>query len=108
MKRIVLALALVAGMASTAAADRGAPGHRPGPMRQRLLEHFDHDHDGRLTGREKRAAKKFVMRMRYERRMKALRRFDADRDGWLSPEEQRAARQAFRRGGGGGAGPGAR
>jgi len=65
-------------------------------MRQRLVEQFDHNRDGRLTGREKRAAKKFVMRMRFERRMVALRRFDANQDGWLSPEEQRAARQAVR------------
>lgn len=106
MKRILLALALVGAMATSVAADRGGPGR--GQMRQRVLEQFDHNHDGRLTGREKRAAKKFVMRMRYERRMMALRRFDADRDGWLSPEEQRAARQALRRRDGGGAGPGAR
>jgi len=91
MKRIVfvLALALVGGLASTAAADLGQ-------MRQRLLQQFDQNHDGRLTGREKRAAKRFVMSKRFERRMMALRRFDADQNGWLSPEEQRAARQAFR------------
>lgn len=100
MKRIVvvLAVALVGALASTAAADQGPHGQRAhrGQMRQRLLEKFDHNHDGRLTGREKRAAKRFVMRKRFERRMMALQRFDADQDGWLSPEEQRAARQAFK------------
>lgn len=96
MKRILLALAIVGGLASTAAANGNQHRVHRGQMRQQLLEHFDQNHDGRLTGREKRQAKHFVKRLRFERRMAQLRRFDANQDGWLSPEEQRAARQAFK------------
>ncbi|HUQ06661.1 MAG TPA: hypothetical protein VM261_29360 [Kofleriaceae bacterium] len=86
MKQIILAIAIIGGLASTAAADQWNQ-ERQGP--------------GSLQGqcgemRERRAGKKVAKRMRFERRMAMLRRFDANQDGWLSPQEQRAAREAFR------------
>ena len=88
MKQIILAIALVGGLVSTAAADPGAPG-RQGQCGQENREM-------RGEMREQRVAKRHAKRMRFERRMMALRRFDANQDGWLSPEEQRAAREAFK------------
>lgn len=111
MKRFVLALALASGLvlaggASSAFADRGPHAgplldgkkhrHRQHKLRQRLVQQFDRDGDGQLTGEEKRAAKQFARQYRQDRRIQKLRQFDADRNGWLSPEEQRAARQAFK------------
>jgi hypothetical protein len=97
MKQIILAVALVLGGTAVAHAQPMRQQQQPRQeMRQRLVEKFDRDGDGQLTGREKRAAKIFIKRKRFERRMTALRRFDANQDGWLSPEEQRAARAAFK------------
>ncbi len=43
--------------------------HRlPPQVRQQLLQRFDRDGDGRLTGRERRAAKRFVLRLRHQLR----------------------------------------
>ncbi len=77
----------------------GQRGEMQGQKRQlkaQLVQRFDRDGDGRLTGPERRAAKRFAMRLRHQRRLMQLRRFDANHDGWLSPDEQRAARQAIR------------
>ncbi len=70
--------------------------HRQHKLHQRLVQRFDRDGDGQLTGDEKRAARQFARQYRQDRRIQKLRQFDADRNGWLSPDEQRAARQAFK------------
>lgn len=41
---------------------------RRGRMKARLIARFDRDGDGRLTGQEQRAAKRFVKRMRMQRK----------------------------------------
>ncbi len=92
MKRIVLLVSFVlAGGVSTAFADHRAPPtgaggpragqvHGPGEQRQhhrprlprqvreQLLRRFDRDGDGRLDRRERRAARRFVMQLRQQRR----------------------------------------
>lgn len=101
MKRIVLIVSLIlAGGASTALADQLAPSsgfvgpgadraqgpgmqgpgvqrhrHRlPPQVRRHLLQRFDRDGDGRLDGRERRAAKRFVKRMRHQHRQHGMER----------------------------------
>ena len=97
--------------------------------RQKLLERFDENHDGKLEGAEQEAAfrsiqrrerwrKKFSQRAlergpRFQKR-KIAEKFDADRNGWLNRAERDRARAWIhenpepRRGPGGPGGPGGR
>ena len=84
----VLLAALIAFSPAVAAAD----GDRRAERKQRLIERFDADGDGRLTGAEKKRAKK-AKKLR-KRRLRAARRFDrivarldANGDGLVGPDE---------------------
>ena len=79
MKLLVLALAGLLGAASIAHADDG--GDRRAERRQRMLERFDTNHDGRLDRRERRQAKQM-------RRQNKLRRFDRNGDGWIDARDR--------------------
>lgn len=59
--------------------------------RQRMIERFDADGDGKLTGAEKQRARQARKMMKKQRMQK---RFDADGDGQLGPAEKQQARQA--------------
>jgi len=90
------ALVLLAG---TAQADpEGRRGRRgmPPKLRQKLLEQFDANGDGRLDETERAAAKAAMQAKREERKQQILERFDADGDGQLNDEEKAAAKEAFK------------
>jgi len=61
--------------------------HHQGEFKQRLLEKFDTDKDGKLSESERAAAKAACKQHR-------LDNFDADKDGKLSETERDAARAA--------------
>jgi Ca2+-binding EF-hand superfamily protein len=82
-------------------------------MREHMLERFDANQDGKLTGKERKKAKHARKRLRHFRKMIArldkdgdgklseaevgnrfarLQRFDTDHDGWLTPDEIMAPR----------------
>jgi hypothetical protein len=90
--------------ASPAFAGRG--GHGNGELRQKLLEKFDTNHDGKLDETEMAAAKAFLKQKREELHKKLLEKFDANHDGKLEPDERAAAKAAMqqRRAAHGGAG----
>lgn len=77
IRLVVLFAVLLAGGAANAEAQPGAGGEvrpqqeqrmeRRGRMKAKLIARFDRDGDGRLTGQERRAAKRFVKRMRMQR-----------------------------------------
>lgn len=83
MKLLVLALAALLGASSLAHADDRRGGPSP-ERRQRMLERFDTNQDGRLDRRERRQAK--LMR-RQAKLQKLIRRFDRNGDGNLGPGE---------------------
>jgi Ca2+-binding EF-hand superfamily protein len=56
-------------------------------MREKALEAFDADGDGKLDGKEREQMKKSM-------HQKALEKFDADGDGKLCEEERKSARAA--------------
>lgn len=91
-----LALVLVAD-----AAFAGPGQHRRGrqlspEMRQKILEEFDANADGKLDEGEREAART-ALRERFEqRKQEMLRTFDADGDGKLGETERKAAREAHR------------
>ncbi len=74
------------------AGPRGEDGSPPNPMRQRMIEPFDTDGDGKLSDEERANASDEVK----ARHQQMLDRFDADKDGKLSEEEHDAARAANR------------
>ncbi len=63
------------------------------PYRNRMLERYDEDGDGKLSDSERRKAFKEMGKRRREQR---LARFDTDGDGELSEAERKAMRQSFR------------
>lgn len=107
MKGILLA-GLVALIPSVAAADTYDRVERRA-LRQRMIEQFDADGDGRLTGPERRAARRAMTQVKRqhqaERRVaKRARRFDrivarmdADGDGVIGPGEAGARLERLRR-----------
>ncbi len=69
------------------------PGHRcHGMLREKLLERFDTDGDGKLDETERAAARE----ARQEFHKKVLEKFDTDGDGKLDEAEREAAREARR------------
>jgi len=82
MKLLVIVLAGLLGATSLAHAD-DQPDRRA-DRRQRMLERFDENRDGRLDKGERRQAKQ----MRRQKRMqKLIRKFDKNGDGNLGPGE---------------------
>ncbi len=76
------------------AADDGAPAHaaakgRLGALKERVLQRFDKDADGKLSPEERQAARDALVD-------RILKRFDADGDGKLSRDELAAAIVALR------------
>jgi hypothetical protein len=86
-------------LASTARADpserRGRRGIPP-QLREKLLEKFDANGDGKLDETEREAAKAAMQAKRAERKAEILERFDADGDGQLNEQEKAAAKEAFK------------
>ena len=82
MKLIVFVLAGLLGATSLAHAD-DQPGQRA-DRRQRMLERFDTNRDGRLDRRERRQAKRMRRQMKIQR---LIRKFDKNGDGNLGPGE---------------------
>jgi len=81
-------LALIAASLLALPAAEGAAvgdrGHHRGQLKQRLLEKFDTDKDGKLSDAERAAAK-----------VSCIAKHDSDGDGKLSEAERDAARAAF-------------
>src|SRR2546426_11470960 len=101
----VLGLSLLDGAhAATAPRDDGAGPHprvrrflQNHPMlRQRLVEKFDANKDGKLDEQERAAAKAFVKDRLLQRKAQIIERFDTNHDGQLSPDERAAARETIR------------
>ena len=97
------ALCTVFVLASTAQADPGdGPGRHggrrgiPPQLREKLLEKFDTNGDGKLDETERAAAKVAMQAKRAERKQQVLERFDADGDGQLNEAERAAAKAAFK------------
>lgn len=90
----------------------GRAGHGNGAFRQKLLEKFDTNHDGKLDETERAAAKAFLKQKREALHEKLLAKFDTNHDGKLEPDELAAAKAALQQkraahgGGAGGAGAG--
>ncbi len=82
MKLIVFVLAGLLGATSLAHAD-DQPGRRA-DRRQRMLERFDTNQDGRLDRRERRQAKRMRRQIKLQ---KLVRKFDKNGDGNLGPGE---------------------
>jgi len=57
---------------------------RRAARRAELIQRFDADGDGRLTGPERRQAKRAVA---LRRALRYLRRYDANHDGWVDQQE---------------------
>lgn len=75
-----------------AARGRRGPRHGlPPGLRERLLEAFDADGDGKLTGAERDKARESMKKRRAARHKKILETFDADGDGELNAEERKEA-----------------
>ncbi|MGI8978332.1 MAG: hypothetical protein ACR2FY_03815 [Pirellulaceae bacterium] len=107
--------AAVVAFASLACAEDGAQpgaGLNPEQLKKQLLEKFDADGDGNLTGEELQNAREAALKqfgagagaagINFD---EIKKRFDRDGDGKLNPQEQAAAMSAFqkaRAGGGGG------
>jgi Ca2+-binding EF-hand superfamily protein len=96
----VAALLALAFLADAALAGPGRRGHarRFSPeARQKILDEFDANKDGKLDEGE-RAAAKSALKQRFEAKKKEiLDRFDTDKDGKLSPDERKAAREAHQK-----------
>jgi tellurite resistance protein len=99
---IIASLLGVGAVAATQASDdQGAgPGIRRflrnHPMlRQRLIEKFDANNDGRLDQQERQNAKAAIKERLQDRRARIIQRFDTNHDGTLSPDERAAARETM-------------
>jgi len=116
-----VALALGSWTAGTYAEDtKPAPGKGPaaGQFRQKLLEKFDKNGDGKLDAEELKAAREEFQKnggpklgpQGEELKKKLLEKFDKNGDGKLDADELKAAREEMqkRRGGPGQPGPGGR
>lgn len=89
----LVSLAVVLALTGAAHAD----GPRPrAQLHQLLLQHFDHDHDGRLEGRERKQAARALHRLAKRlakgdkqngRRARLMQRYDRDGDGNVGPRE---------------------
>ena len=88
----ILAILAVTALVLPAATDGNGskPEHRRGEARQRVLEKFDADKDGKLSESE-RAAAKAACKARFEEKKQ---QFDTDGDGKLNDTERDAARAA--------------
>ena len=88
---LVTATAIVLGLGTWVQADSPDrhKGKRPDreQMRQRMLEKYDADKDGKLDEAEKKAAHKAWKK-------KALEKYDANKDGKLDEEEKKVMREA--------------
>ena len=87
----ILAATLLALPAVQAQSEDGQHGHQRGEVRQKILEKFDADKDGKLSDSE-RAAAKAACKTRFEEKKK---QFDTDADGKLNDAEREAARAAY-------------
>jgi hypothetical protein len=103
MKLAVIALVTTLGLGGTSHADHASPGPRA-EVRQRLLERFDRNQDGRLEPQERRRAiralrmlaRRLAMQERADRHARgSMHRFDRD-DGAVGPRALRRERM-FRR-----------
>ena len=94
---LLLALPALAQNGPPAKGHKG-PGRMSPEMRQKMLEKFDKDGDGKLDEKERMAARKAMgaHRMSPEMRKKMLEKFDKDGDGKLNEEEIKAAHKAAR------------
>lgn len=91
-KFIILLAAACLALPAADNGDGAKRGHRgDGQLRQKALERFDADKDGRLSDGEKAAAKGACQQKRAELKAK----FDTDGDGKLSEAERTAARAAL-------------
>jgi lipase chaperone LimK len=90
MRKLALVAAFAAFSATALAADGEAPGpgHR-GRLKEKVLEKFDKDGDGKLSPEERAAAREALVD-------RIMARFDKDGDGKLSREELAAALAALR------------
>ncbi|MEK7414240.1 MAG: hypothetical protein AAB263_13075 [Planctomycetota bacterium] len=96
MFKLTVLLAATACLTLTAAEGGQRGEHKSGDrhcgqMRQRLIERFDTDKNGKLSDTEKAAAKSACQEHRAERKAK----FDTDKDGKWSDGERDAARDAL-------------
>ena len=113
-RKIMLGMLVVALSGWTIAqAEEGKPGAgKPGPgkergaeFRQKMLEKFDKNGDGKLDEDEKKAAREAFQKRKEgqngprgeEFKKKMLEKFDKNGDGKLDPEEMKAAREAFQK-----------
>ena len=109
-KKIMLGAMFVAfsGWTMFAQAEEGKPGAGKGrgaEFRQKMLEKFDKNGDGKLDADEKKAAREEFQKKMQDRigeggegfKKKLLEKFDKNGDGQLDPEEMKAAREAFQR-----------
>jgi len=93
VRNVLVSATIVLGLATQAQAE-GAPAAGPGKgfrgaLKERILQKFDKDGDGKLAPEERAAAREaFVDRI--------MQRFDKDGDGKLSREELGAALGALR------------
>ncbi|MBM4038851.1 MAG: EF-hand domain-containing protein [Planctomycetes bacterium] len=92
MKKLMLIAAMALIGLPALAADEGAPGPGKGlreRIRERVLEKFDKDADGKLGPQERAAAREALVD-------RVMQRFDKDGDGKLSREELTQALGALR------------
>jgi hypothetical protein len=90
-----LALILACAALALPAADGDDQGRHSGQVRQKILERFDADHDGKLSESERTAARNAFAERCKERHPELFAKIDTNGDGQLSQEEAQAARERF-------------
>ena len=100
MKRVtwlvIGGLGLVLLASEVRAEDPAAPEKPRCPIREKVLEKFDKDGDGRLSDEERAAARQAFRARLAAHKEDILKRFDKDADGKLSDQERAAVRDALR------------
>ena len=93
----VLVSAIVFATTANAEPSEGRGRHRmPPKLREKLLEKFDANGDGKLDETERAAAREAVKAKREAHKQKIFEKFDANGDGKLDEQERAAAKEAFK------------
>ena len=88
MKLRTAALALLVTLAPSLAFADGDRQAARAKLKAAIVARFDADGDGKLSGPERREAKRALKRVRRAHRaMRKLARFDANGDGWVTDDE---------------------
>lgn len=92
----VTALMLCGGALMAASDGDGARDHRKGEMREKLLEKFDTNHDGKLDDGERKAMREAIAARLKEKHPELFAKIDTNHDGKLERSELKAFREERR------------